>query len=91
MSLLFYIEFHFNRFELVSDPKTKIDATKYFEIVPKQGGLTAGGDRNAPATSVTVSTQSDTIRQMMPRFEHSPFNRQSFSLTVGEDSHQVNL
>jgi len=43
------------RFELVPDPKSKIDASKYFEIVPKQGSLTAGGDRNAQATSVTVS------------------------------------
>jgi hypothetical protein len=42
------------RFELVADPKSKIDASKFFEIVPKQGNLAAGGDRTQ-ATSVTVS------------------------------------
>ncbi len=46
------------RFELVSDPKSKIDASKFFEIVPKQGTLPAGGDRNPQATSVTVSHRS---------------------------------
>lgn len=43
------------RFELAADPKSKVDASKFFEIVPKQGSLPAGGDRNAQATSVTVS------------------------------------
>lgn len=43
------------RFELVADPKSKVDASKFFEIAPKQGTLPAGGDRNAQATSVTVS------------------------------------
>ena len=42
------------RFELVPDTKSKVDASKYFEIVPKQGALPSGGDRNAGATSVTV-------------------------------------
>lgn len=59
LSIDFYINKTFQltiiRFELVPDPKTKIDASKFFEIVPKQGGLPAGGDRNAQATSVTVS------------------------------------
>jgi len=43
------------RFELVQDPKSKIDASKFFEISPKHGTLPAGGDKNAQATSVTVS------------------------------------
>jgi len=45
------------RFELVPDPKSKIDPSKFFEIVPKQGSLVAGGDRNPQATSVTVSNR----------------------------------
>ncbi|CAF4420446.1 unnamed protein product, partial [Adineta steineri] len=40
------------KFELIQDPKSKINATKFFEIVPKQGSLTAGGERNVPATNV---------------------------------------
>lgn len=44
-----------DRFELVADPKSKVDASKFFEIAPRQGTLPAGADRNAQATSVTVS------------------------------------
>ena len=44
-----------NRFQLVSDPKAKVDGSKYFQIVPKRGTLAAGGERNAPVTSVMVS------------------------------------
>ncbi|CAF1106189.1 unnamed protein product [Rotaria sordida] len=42
------------KFELVPDTKSKIDTSKFFEIVPKQGTLAAGGDRNAQATSVNI-------------------------------------
>ncbi|CAF3973374.1 unnamed protein product, partial [Rotaria sp. Silwood1] len=42
------------KFELVPDTKSKVDASKFFEIVPKQGTLAAGGDRNAQATSVNI-------------------------------------
>ncbi|CAF0941486.1 unnamed protein product [Adineta steineri] len=43
------------KFELIQDPKSKINATKFFEIVPKQGSLTAGGERNVPATNVVIT------------------------------------
>ncbi|CAF3321831.1 unnamed protein product [Rotaria socialis] len=52
------------KFELVSDPKSKVDASKFFEIAPKQGTLPAGGDRNAQFTSVNITFKPTTELQL---------------------------
>jgi hypothetical protein len=47
--------FIYSRFELVTDPKSKIDASKFFEIVPNNGVLASSTDRSAQAAVVSVS------------------------------------